>query len=135
MFYYLLAGASEEERKAFHLKKPEEYHYLSQVGAHTVEMIKNKETVQPGKLVFIQNGQFSVSVCLTCLFMCRVVSVCIFVVLSVQKQKVRAQDTKDTVQHNKPAPLEFILLFQKQQVSHCFSISGHLCRFCIHFWF
>lgn len=32
VFYYLLAGASEEERKAFHLKKPEEYHYLSQVG-------------------------------------------------------------------------------------------------------
>lgn len=32
VFYYLLAGTSEEERKAFHLKKPEEYHYLSQVG-------------------------------------------------------------------------------------------------------
>lgn len=32
VFYYLLAGASEEERTAFHLKKPEEYHYLSQVG-------------------------------------------------------------------------------------------------------
>lgn len=32
MFYYLLAGASEEERKAFHLLKPEEYHYLNQVG-------------------------------------------------------------------------------------------------------
>ena len=31
VFYYLLAGASEEERTAFHLKKPEEYHYLSQV--------------------------------------------------------------------------------------------------------
>ncbi|KAM9366319.1 unconventional myosin-IXAa [Symphorus nematophorus] len=31
VFYYLLAGASEEERKAFHLKKPEEYHYLSQM--------------------------------------------------------------------------------------------------------
>ncbi|XP_028256883.1 unconventional myosin-IXAa isoform X2 [Parambassis ranga] len=30
VFYYLLAGASEEERVAFHLKKPEEYHYLSQ---------------------------------------------------------------------------------------------------------
>ncbi|XP_038556863.1 unconventional myosin-IXAa isoform X4 [Micropterus salmoides] len=30
VFYYLLAGSSEEERKAFHLKKPEEYHYLSQ---------------------------------------------------------------------------------------------------------
>uniref|UniRef100_A0A3P8RUW3 Myosin IXA n=1 Tax=Amphiprion percula TaxID=161767 RepID=A0A3P8RUW3_AMPPE len=30
VFYYLLAGASEEERIAFHLKKPEEYHYLSQ---------------------------------------------------------------------------------------------------------
>uniref|UniRef100_A0A3Q3JKG4 Myosin IXA n=1 Tax=Monopterus albus TaxID=43700 RepID=A0A3Q3JKG4_MONAL len=32
VFYYLLAGASEDERTAFHLKKPEEYHYLSQVG-------------------------------------------------------------------------------------------------------
>ncbi|XP_029961654.1 unconventional myosin-IXAa isoform X3 [Salarias fasciatus] len=34
VFYYLLAGASEEERTAFHLKKPEEYHYLSQT-THT----------------------------------------------------------------------------------------------------
>ncbi|XP_036441862.1 unconventional myosin-IXAa isoform X2 [Colossoma macropomum] len=31
VFYYLLAGASEEERTAFHLRKPEEYHYLSQM--------------------------------------------------------------------------------------------------------
>uniref|UniRef100_A0A8C9RKI1 Myosin IXA n=1 Tax=Scleropages formosus TaxID=113540 RepID=A0A8C9RKI1_SCLFO len=31
VFYYLLAGASEEERNAFHLKKPEEYHYLNQM--------------------------------------------------------------------------------------------------------
>ncbi|XP_056253929.1 unconventional myosin-IXAa isoform X10 [Seriola aureovittata] len=31
VFYYLLAGASEDERTAFHLKKPEEYHYLSQM--------------------------------------------------------------------------------------------------------
>ncbi|XP_055010992.1 unconventional myosin-IXAa isoform X4 [Boleophthalmus pectinirostris] len=30
VFYYLLAGASEDERTAFHLMKPEEYHYLSQ---------------------------------------------------------------------------------------------------------
>ncbi|AWP01244.1 putative unconventional myosin-IXa [Scophthalmus maximus] len=30
VFYYLLAGSSEDERAAFHLKKPEEYHYLSQ---------------------------------------------------------------------------------------------------------
>ncbi|XP_068923378.1 unconventional myosin-IXa isoform X5 [Petaurus breviceps papuanus] len=30
VFYYLLAGASEEERAAFHLKQPEEYHYLNQ---------------------------------------------------------------------------------------------------------
>ncbi|XP_073320584.1 unconventional myosin-IXAa isoform X3 [Pagrus major] len=35
VFYYLLAGASEEERKAFHLKKPEEYHYLSQMTKST----------------------------------------------------------------------------------------------------
>ncbi|KAL7867783.1 hypothetical protein SRHO_G00091670 [Serrasalmus rhombeus] len=31
VFYYLLAGASEEERKAFHLLQPEEYHYLNQM--------------------------------------------------------------------------------------------------------
>ncbi|XP_037305515.2 unconventional myosin-IXAa isoform X6 [Pungitius pungitius] len=31
VFYYLLAGASDEEREAFHLMKPEEYHYLSQM--------------------------------------------------------------------------------------------------------
>ncbi|XP_028630221.1 unconventional myosin-IXa isoform X4 [Grammomys surdaster] len=30
VFYYLLAGASEEERLAFHLKQPEEYHFLNQ---------------------------------------------------------------------------------------------------------
>ncbi|XP_058622310.1 unconventional myosin-IXAb isoform X2 [Onychostoma macrolepis] len=30
VFYYLLAGASEEERRAFQLLKPEEYHYLNQ---------------------------------------------------------------------------------------------------------
>uniref|UniRef100_A0A8C5BZI4 Myosin IXA n=1 Tax=Gadus morhua TaxID=8049 RepID=A0A8C5BZI4_GADMO len=30
VFYYLLAGASEEERKTFHLLQPEEYHYLNQ---------------------------------------------------------------------------------------------------------
>ncbi|XP_064013261.1 unconventional myosin-IXa isoform X2 [Pogoniulus pusillus] len=30
VFYYLLAGASEEERSAFHLQQPEEYHYLNQ---------------------------------------------------------------------------------------------------------
>ncbi|KAG7283766.1 hypothetical protein CRUP_034390 [Coryphaenoides rupestris] len=30
VFYYLLAGASEDERTAFHLRKPEEYHYLNQ---------------------------------------------------------------------------------------------------------
>ncbi|XP_073917766.1 unconventional myosin-IXa isoform X5 [Castor canadensis] len=31
VFYYLLAGASEEERLAFHLKQPEEYYYLNQI--------------------------------------------------------------------------------------------------------
>uniref|UniRef100_A0AAZ3PVF3 Myosin IXAb n=1 Tax=Oncorhynchus tshawytscha TaxID=74940 RepID=A0AAZ3PVF3_ONCTS len=35
VFYYLLAGATEEERKAFHLLKPEDYHYLNQVDRHT----------------------------------------------------------------------------------------------------
>ncbi|XP_044210725.1 unconventional myosin-IXAa isoform X2 [Thunnus albacares] len=35
VFYYLLAGASEEERTAFHLLKPEEYHYLSQMTKRT----------------------------------------------------------------------------------------------------
>ncbi|KAJ7311405.1 hypothetical protein JRQ81_007032 [Phrynocephalus forsythii] len=31
VFYYLLAGASEEEKAAFHLKQPDEYHYLNQM--------------------------------------------------------------------------------------------------------
>ncbi|XP_067091256.1 unconventional myosin-IXAb [Osmerus mordax] len=31
VFYYLLAGASEDERNTFHLLKPEEYHYLNQM--------------------------------------------------------------------------------------------------------
>nr|XP_056723553.1 unconventional myosin-IXb [Euleptes europaea] len=30
VFYYLLLGASEEERKQFHLKQPEDYFYLNQ---------------------------------------------------------------------------------------------------------
>ncbi|XP_049898020.1 unconventional myosin-IXAa isoform X1 [Epinephelus moara] len=38
VFYYLLAGASEDERKAFHLKKPEEYHYLSQMKKSTRQL-------------------------------------------------------------------------------------------------
>ncbi|XP_074534522.1 unconventional myosin-IXAa-like isoform X2 [Halichoeres trimaculatus] len=35
VFYYLLAGASDEERKSFHLLKPEEYHYLNQMTKKT----------------------------------------------------------------------------------------------------
>ncbi|XP_037109341.1 unconventional myosin-IXAb isoform X5 [Syngnathus acus] len=35
VFYYLLAGASEEERKSFHLLQPEEYHYLNQMTKKT----------------------------------------------------------------------------------------------------
>ncbi|XP_078056064.1 unconventional myosin-IXAa isoform X2 [Mustelus asterias] len=31
VFYYLLAGANEEEKKTFHLLEPEEYHYLNQM--------------------------------------------------------------------------------------------------------
>ncbi|XP_060709914.1 unconventional myosin-IXAa isoform X1 [Hemiscyllium ocellatum] len=31
VFYYLLAGANEEEKKSFHLQEPEEYHYLNQM--------------------------------------------------------------------------------------------------------
>uniref|UniRef100_A0A8C4HKM4 Myosin IXA n=1 Tax=Dicentrarchus labrax TaxID=13489 RepID=A0A8C4HKM4_DICLA len=38
VFYYLLAGASEDERKAFHLMKPEEYHYLSQMTKKTHQL-------------------------------------------------------------------------------------------------
>ncbi|XP_041837164.1 unconventional myosin-IXAa isoform X3 [Melanotaenia boesemani] len=38
VFYYLLAGASEEERLSFHLKKPEEYHYLSQMTKTTRQL-------------------------------------------------------------------------------------------------
>ncbi|XP_029313509.1 unconventional myosin-IXAa isoform X2 [Cottoperca gobio] len=38
VFYYLLAGASEEDRKSFHLMKPEEYHYLSQMPKSTHQL-------------------------------------------------------------------------------------------------
>ncbi|XP_048473063.1 unconventional myosin-IXAa isoform X2 [Rhincodon typus] len=31
VFYYLLAGSNEEEKKGFHLQEPEEYHYLNQM--------------------------------------------------------------------------------------------------------
>ena len=31
MFYYLLAGASDEDKEELHLTKPEEYCYLNQV--------------------------------------------------------------------------------------------------------
>ncbi|XP_056022909.1 unconventional myosin-IXa-like isoform X21 [Ostrea edulis] len=37
VFYYLLAGADEQEREALHLRKPEEYHYLRQSGCYTLE--------------------------------------------------------------------------------------------------
>lgn len=42
VFYYLLAGASEEERLAFHLRNPDEYHYLNQVRlpAHSDTSVK-----------------------------------------------------------------------------------------------
>lgn len=36
MFYYLLLGVSEEERKEFHLKQPEDYFYLNQVNVGTL---------------------------------------------------------------------------------------------------
>ncbi|XP_021359290.1 unconventional myosin-IXa-like isoform X4 [Mizuhopecten yessoensis] len=37
VFYYLLAGADEQEREALHLRKPEEYHYLRQSGCYHTE--------------------------------------------------------------------------------------------------
>ncbi|XP_061172961.1 unconventional myosin-IXa-like [Saccostrea echinata] len=37
VFYYLLAGADDQEREALHLCKPEEYHYLRQSGCYTLE--------------------------------------------------------------------------------------------------
>nr|XP_023693952.1 unconventional myosin-IXa-like [Paramormyrops kingsleyae] len=38
VFYYLLAGASEEERLAFHLRNPDEYHYLNQMTKKAVKL-------------------------------------------------------------------------------------------------
>lgn len=37
VFYYLLIGASEEERKEFRLLQPEEYFYLKQVRSHILK--------------------------------------------------------------------------------------------------
>ncbi|XP_055778107.1 unconventional myosin-IXAa-like isoform X7 [Salvelinus fontinalis] len=46
VFYYLLAGATEEERKSFHLLKPEEYHYLNQITkkSHRLHWENDNET-------------------------------------------------------------------------------------------
>uniref|UniRef100_A0A8C5BKU2 Myosin IXA n=1 Tax=Gadus morhua TaxID=8049 RepID=A0A8C5BKU2_GADMO len=46
VFYYLLAGVSEEERTAFHLRKPEEYHYLNQVGLEGEDLKHDFERLQ-----------------------------------------------------------------------------------------
>ncbi|KAK7086061.1 Unconventional myosin-IXb [Halocaridina rubra] len=37
VFYYLLAGASPQERQALHLLKPSDYHYLNQSKCYTIE--------------------------------------------------------------------------------------------------
>ncbi|CAN8011626.1 unnamed protein product, partial [Ixodes pacificus] len=37
VFYYLLAGASDEERRELHLSRPEDYHYLNQSQCYTLE--------------------------------------------------------------------------------------------------
>ncbi|XP_049939192.1 unconventional myosin-IXa-like [Schistocerca serialis cubense] len=42
VFYYLLAGASETEKKALHLKDMEEYHYLSKSDCYTFDSADEK---------------------------------------------------------------------------------------------
>lgn len=39
VFYYLLAGASEQERQQLHLKKTSEYNYLNRSGCYTVDNV------------------------------------------------------------------------------------------------
>jgi hypothetical protein len=36
VFYYLLAGSSEAEKKSLHLKKIEDYNYLNRVNIHKI---------------------------------------------------------------------------------------------------
>ncbi|KAL1454200.1 hypothetical protein WDU94_010478, partial [Cyamophila willieti] len=42
VFYYLLAGASDQDRHALHLKKIESYHYLNRSGPYTLDNVDEK---------------------------------------------------------------------------------------------
>ncbi|XP_046401208.1 unconventional myosin-IXAa-like isoform X2 [Ischnura elegans] len=42
VFYYLLAGASEAEKQALHLRKSEDYHYLSRSGCYALDNVDEK---------------------------------------------------------------------------------------------
>lgn len=42
VFYYLLAGASDEDRHSLHLKKIESYHYLNRSGPYTLDNVDEK---------------------------------------------------------------------------------------------
>lgn len=77
VFYYLLAGASEEERKSFHLLKPEEYHYLNQVRIHVLTHIVSACTRG-----WVQLPAFIPAILqFTCLHACSL-CVCVFAVSS-----------------------------------------------------
>ncbi|KAI5722551.1 hypothetical protein M8J76_010115 [Diaphorina citri] len=42
VFYYLLAGASDQDRHSLHLKKIESYHYLNRSGPYTLDNVDEK---------------------------------------------------------------------------------------------
>ncbi|XP_066994097.2 unconventional myosin-IXa isoform X2 [Anabrus simplex] len=42
VFYYLLAGATETEKQILHLRKIEDYHYLSRSGCYTLDNVDEK---------------------------------------------------------------------------------------------
>ncbi|KAG8223098.1 hypothetical protein J437_LFUL002046, partial [Ladona fulva] len=42
VFYYLLAGASDAEKQALHLRRSEDYHYLSRSGCYVLDNVDEK---------------------------------------------------------------------------------------------
>ncbi|PAV56154.1 hypothetical protein WR25_13386 isoform B [Diploscapter pachys] len=58
VFYYLLEGCTDEEKKKYYLMKPKDYHYLNQNGVISVESINEK-----GEMEKLRKAMGSVGFC------------------------------------------------------------------------
>uniref|UniRef100_A0A673AJ11 Myosin IXAb n=1 Tax=Sphaeramia orbicularis TaxID=375764 RepID=A0A673AJ11_9TELE len=91
VFYYLLAGASEEERKSFHLLQPEEYHYLNQMTKKSVKL--HWDGFCDSEVVRIFCYWIIIQCVYVCLTNCICVCVCVCVCISVCVQAGTVRDS------------------------------------------